>query len=383
MRAASITRRGGRIIIHPWSRADSGVGLGTPPFIVLHADVDPSKIGKAVRDALAAVQVGLPHPKQDEWSEFDKPLYVAAGVKSWSSFVKGAVSSEIIEHETELEFAPWKNLGSRKGFQDAGIESVTIPADSDEATIGRAALKALELSEAAGSSSGTSKATSTKAAAPKSKKKTSVVSNDAAHGSAENEKLLKELEELGFFRYTEPGHHVEGRNAILNQGWPGIFGENGRWFFADAEDLAEGGVSALIAELTPFLEQKGVIIPVLEEEFDADQGYTLIADGERIPIWTQDEYERDSDLPGLLWGLSSARTVQILNRWLERADSRERAYGISAGNDFAIYFLTPELHDRICRDPGASPSDCPYVPTLDYPLFGQSPSPDQVPPSST
>lgn len=373
MRAASITRRGGRIIIHPWSRADSGVGLATPPFIVLDADEDPRKIGKAVRDALAAVQVGLPHPKPDEWSKFDKPLYAAAGVTNWSSFVKGAASSEIIEYEMELEFAPWKNLGSRKGFQDAGIESVTIPVGSDESTIGKAALRALELAEAASSAPGNTKTASAKTARPEPDHRISVEDdNGTTHGSTENEKLLAELEELGFFRHANPKHLDRERNAILKQGWSGIFGENGRWFFADAEDLAEGGVAALITELGTFLKRQGVTIPELEDEFDPSEKYTLIAGKERFPIWTQSELAREaSGEPGLIWGLSSTRTIQILNLWLERSSSSERAYGVHGGNDFAIYFLTPELYSRISQDREASSRDSPYVPELKYPYFGQ------------
>lgn len=373
MRSASIIRRSNNIIIHPWSKAITGLGIGTPPIIVLDFNEEPQRIGEAILEALDAVQIGLPHPDPDDEVQ-DKSLYDAAGVKNWSQFVKGAASSQIIEHPTELEFSPWKNLGSRGGFQDVGIESVMIPRDSDPVAIGKAALKSLELAEAAGFTSGKGNGKLVEYTSPKESRGQEWRGHAEAsidRSPAVRRRLLASLEKMEFFRHTNPEHLQEERNRILQQGWSGIFGENGRWFFADAEDLAEGGVSAFLTEIAPFLEAVGITLPPLEEEFDFTQGYTLLAGEERLPIWTEAEYERDADLPGLLWGLSSARTVKILNRWLKKAGSEERAYGVNGGNDFAIFFLTPELQRRICRDPEASPADCPYAPILKYPLFGQ------------
>lgn len=183
--------------------------------------------------------------------------------------------------------------------------------------------------------------------------------------------LLNDLDRLGFFRYTRREQLKQHQDAVLQHGWGGIFGENGRLFSADAESLAEGGVVALISEMTSFLEEQGVVMPSLAEEFSPGGGYTLVFDGELFPIWAPADREKDAQLAGLLWGVSSARTVAILNLWLERAGSLERAYGVNAGNDFAIFFLTPELYSRISQDPEAAPKYGPYVPTLEYPGFGQ------------
>ncbi len=191
------------------------------------------------------------------------------------------------------------------------------------------------------------------------------------HGGSIGETLLQDLDRLGFFRYIQHEQLKQQRDAVLQRGWGGIFGENGRLFSADAESLAEGGVVALISEMTSFLEGQGVVMPPLAEEFGPGEGYTLLVDGERFPIWTPADYEKDSDSVGFLWGVSSARTVAILNLWLERAESHERAYGVNAGNDFAIFFLTPELYSWISQDPGVIPRYGPYVPTLEYPGFGQ------------
>lgn len=181
--------------------------------------------------------------------------------------------------------------------------------------------------------------------------------------------LLANLEDLGFFRYVDLGGLEHAKNVIAQQGWGGIFSENGRLFRADAEELTEGGVSDFIHRVTPFLELQGISTPQLEDDFGEE--YTLVAGEERFSIWTYAEYERDRTMPGLLWGLSSVRTVKILNDWLEQANSVERAYGVNAGNDFEIFFLTDALVKRICEDPDASPKYGPYMPNLEYPMFGQ------------
>ena len=185
--------------------------------------------------------------------------------------------------------------------------------------------------------------------------------------------LLAQLEELGFFRYSSPETIEEERRTVLRQGWDGVFGENGRLFHADAEDLAEGGFGGLVEEIRPFLERQGVTVPALEEEFD-ERGYTVLAGGERFPIWTQAEVElEERERPGWTWGLSMVRTFAIVNGWLAEAGSSERAYAVGGGNDLFLLFLSPELYAFICGHPEASRGDLPYVPEPVHPWYGQTP----------
>jgi len=187
---------------------------------------------------------------------------------------------------------------------------------------------------------------------------------------ARHEDLLAQLEALGFFRYTSPERLKPARHAILQDGWSGIFGEEGRLFAVDAEELAEGGVAAFFEEMRPLLESQGVAVPPLVDHITVE--YTLLAGDDQFPIWTRDDFNRDLDSePGRIWGASSTRTVRILNHWLEAAESAERAYGVNGGNDFFVLFLTPELLSLIQRSSVASPREAPYVPNLEYPRFGQ------------
>lgn len=185
--------------------------------------------------------------------------------------------------------------------------------------------------------------------------------------------LLVALEKLGFFRYCRPEEVEKEKKAILERGWSGLFGENGRLYPIDTDELAKGGVSAFIGKVTPFLRAQGVRVPSLADEF-REVEYTLIAGEERFPIWTQAEYERRFREPGLLSGLSAVRTVQILNRWLEQAGSAERALGVNGGYHFEVFFLTYDMFALISRHPDAEPHYRPYALTEEYPSFGQPPT---------
>lgn len=144
MKSASLYLRGTRIIVHPWSKTSTGVLIGTEPFTSLRRDGPPEELGKAILCALESVQEGLPHPS--DWSEIDKPLLDASGVKSWSAFVKSAIGALVLESENGIQFVPQENRGPRDGFQDVGIERVKIHKQSGYKAIGEAAVRALERS---------------------------------------------------------------------------------------------------------------------------------------------------------------------------------------------------------------------------------------------
>jgi hypothetical protein len=377
-RCVGLFLRDGALFLQPYYRTTAGVLIGGEPVERLELPSTDQELGQALRTALDHTRQKVPHPT--DWDKLPNPLYEAAGVKSWPSFIKRTRSCEVTDDGRILRITPMRNAGSRDGFQFLEDLSIELRSDASTMEIGRsirmAMDRALDFAKAAESNPPPrKKVTSTlEEGSPQSLEPGGHIATPSSRPAlTAHESLLRDIEELGFFRYTNPKQLDQEKAAILELGWAGIFGDNGRWFFADAEELTEGGVSALITEITPFLEDQGVKIPPLEDEFDPDQQYILIAGEERFPIWTEDESEKESKLPGLLWGASSTRTIQMLNRWLARAGSTERAYGVNAGNDFAVFFLTPELYERIRNEPEASAHDGPYEPNLEYPSFGQPP----------
>lgn len=178
------------------------------------------------------------------------------------------------------------------------------------------------------------------------------------------------LESLGFFRYAPPTAMASLKHDFRESGWTAVFGETGRLFNADAEDLAEGGVGEFLREIEPFLIGQGISLNQVEDEF-SERGYWITVNGKPYTIYDTDELQRSDEQLGLFWGLSSARAFAIVNGLLEAAGSEERLYAVNGGNDLFGFFLTPALRETICGYLGVKPRDRPYVPTEEYPWFGQ------------
>ncbi len=179
------------------------------------------------------------------------------------------------------------------------------------------------------------------------------------------------LEDAGYFKGLPPEKAQTLKDYFDQKGWDGIFADSHRFFQADAEDLAEGGVGEFIRGLEPFLTAQGVRLPQIEDDASAN-GYVVRVGDAPHRIYGESEIEREtsSEQPGLVWGLSMVRSFGIVNELLEEAKSPERLYAIYGGNDLVAYFLTPELFQIIKEHPNASLKDLPYMPTEDYPWHG-------------
>jgi hypothetical protein len=187
-----------------------------------------------------------------------------------------------------------------------------------------------------------------------------------------NESFVSRLEELGYFKGLDAEKAQKLKQDFEQKGWLGIFNDSHRLYFADAEDLAEGGVGDFIREVEPFLAAHGVKLPKIEEDASGTD-YVVSVGGVARRIYDAAEMERDmtEEERGLVWGLSMARGFRIVDELLAKAGSAERTYAINGGNDLMALFLTAEMHEVIMQQPGADPADGPYVPTEDYPLFGE------------
>ena len=184
------------------------------------------------------------------------------------------------------------------------------------------------------------------------------------------EVLLRQIDEKEFLKYA--GANTEKLRAeIREKGWPALLGESGRIFGADGMGLAKGGVSKFILKLRPFLEAQGVKIPPLKDVV-RQESYTLLIDGAPLPIWTRDDLGRELGAqPGITSGLAAARSFALVNKLLEHAGSKERAYALYSGSALSLMFLTEDLHSVMKADPLAVPKYVPYKLTADFPFFGQ------------
>jgi hypothetical protein len=189
------------------------------------------------------------------------------------------------------------------------------------------------------------------------------------------DEIVSKLEPTGFFRHA--GSSAEAFKAELRaKGFPALFGASGRIFPADSGALSKGGVQKFIETVRPFLEKEGVVLPSMAEEFTArEYRITLVAAGaapETVTIWGARELDAElSDRPGITAGFAAAKTVALLNKWLQGSPSKERAWGLHSGGSFSVMFLTDEQHGIIKSDPKGYAVMTPYMPNLTYPSFGQ------------
>lgn len=158
--------------------------------------------------------------------------------------------------------------------------------------------------------------------------------------------LISKLQSLDYFKYT-PKAKLEKVKEIFKNGEFGydynrydeekILGSDDmRWYGADAENLAELGVSEFIENLYSTLKLIGV--PKFEIKNLNEEGpeYTIQLNGKEIVIYSEEEAE-DS------WTLAPKRVMQIVNEMLEKAGSKERLYGYMGGNELVLAVLTPEI----------------------------------------
>jgi hypothetical protein len=180
-----------------------------------------------------------------------------------------------------------------------------------------------------------------------------------------------QLDRLGFFAYVDPSERGAIETDARRRPSEAVFDERThRFFHADAESLAEGGVVELLRELEPTLRRLGVPALELDEELDADapDDYAVTVNGERRVIYSEPELAAAGS--GRAWGLAAARTLRIVDDLLAAAGSNERAWAYQGGNDLGVWILTPELRDAVAAILDSA-RDEPYEMSEEHPWYGQ------------
>lgn len=128
MKRATAYQRDASILVHPSSRTSDGVWILSEPCVRLSSDCDDAELGEVILSALGVSRLSLPHPT--DWRGILEPLLKCAGLKTWKSFVRGAVCVEVEERGEQLEFWSTRNLGSDQGFEvdESKRTAVTLPA---------------------------------------------------------------------------------------------------------------------------------------------------------------------------------------------------------------------------------------------------------------
>lgn len=152
---------------------------------------------------------------------------------------------------------------------------------------------------------------------------------------------LDELESIGFYRYVDSKRIPEVKAEDHKTGY--IYGDTGRFFLADAEDLMEGGVGSFYLEIQPFLEKQGAHF-IIEAENFIDENYEIVLNKEKYILYIQDEIQNEE-----ISETVTKRAFSIINKLLEKAGSQERLFALYGWNDQVAVFLTNEMHEKIIK----------------------------------
>ncbi len=149
--------------------------------------------------------------------------------------------------------------------------------------------------------------------------------------------LVQALESMGFYKYLSPGD-ARAAKGQLPTNPRRFYLDAGRAFEADAEDLAEGGVSELLEQMREVLTAEGCVVGKTEDSYSED-GYTVLLDGRPYPMWTKSEGKRS-------WELTVKRTANLINHLLSGRSS-ERLFLLHGGEDGLFVILDPAMQRLI------------------------------------
>ncbi len=143
--------------------------------------------------------------------------------------------------------------------------------------------------------------------------------------------LVERLTALGYFCFTQDGRPPAGTAAEA------LWGPASRRIFPiDAEAIAEGAASELLAHAAPLLgEVRGAV-----DRLGRDAGvtrYDVIVGDRAFPILGHAEFD-----DARRWEIAAARALAMLDALLEAAGVPERAFWLSGAEDGMAAFLTPE-----------------------------------------
>ena len=145
--------------------------------------------------------------------------------------------------------------------------------------------------------------------------------------------LVERLTRLGYFCFTPDGAPPPGPAAEA------LWGPASRRLFpVDAEAVAEGGASAVLAHAAPFL---GEAIAAAASDRVARAGgvarYDVLIGDRAYPILGHAEFDDPR-----AWEIAAARALAMLDALLEGAGVPERAFWLGGAEDGTAAFLTPE-----------------------------------------
>jgi hypothetical protein len=122
---AAIYGRKGRLFVTASHKTKAGFWIDDEHVACL-SQPSHDELGRAIEQALDLSQEGVSTPQPD--ARIDKPLLTAAGVGSWTTFMKLSKHVSVSSDGSLLKVTTSRNLGSKEGFEpepDMAVPSAT------------------------------------------------------------------------------------------------------------------------------------------------------------------------------------------------------------------------------------------------------------------
>lgn len=175
------------------------------------------------------------------------------------------------------------------------------------------------------------------------------------------DKLIAELDRVGFFKLTEEHRAAEIRTMfVTGEGpyseYPYIFDEaTQRICPIDAENVADGFATDELLKLQEPLLRFGIDLKV-EELADEGQNYVIGVNGITYLVLSAEEIDEERD-----WLLATQRVLAVVNRLLDSLGADERVYLLYIGELSLAVFLTPQMFDVLSESDELNPFEKPQA----------------------
>ncbi|MFG2944180.1 hypothetical protein [Streptomyces adustus] len=168
--------------------------------------------------------------------------------------------------------------------------------------------------------------------------------DDRSRGDERHRALAEALNRYGLWDHLPAEQRAAAMTEVAAGSYPlhfGVLTEHVE-FFADGEDLAEGGVEEFLRTLAPALARCGVALEV-ETIRDTDD-YTVSINGIRYVLLKPEDLEH-----GDSWVLATVRPLAVVNRLLAAAGrSPLRAHTLyTGGNDGFALLMDPQAAEAM------------------------------------
>jgi hypothetical protein len=125
MRMINVYEKKGRLYVRSCARTTTGLWIDHGPVLTVASDAPAVEIGLIVERAIENSVSDVPHPASPRL--VSEPLLLAAGVRTFGAFARGAKLVSVSHDENGVGVTPKRNGGSSEGFVNVPERGRQLP----------------------------------------------------------------------------------------------------------------------------------------------------------------------------------------------------------------------------------------------------------------